>query len=242
MAVSPALRWPRASYLPKFRPDANTVLWLPGQDDPQSSIIRDRSGGGNDLTLTGATWVRVPRTGLWVLSLDGDDYVSKSVANFRSSDSSGCFACWFKTSTTANQTIFVSADTGTDVHQLYILVRSDDVLGIVQSDNDANDAVKGTTNVVDGKWHLAGWVSTGTAWILYLDGVAEGLSVTSGSNSGDWFADTTLRDNIGLGARLKSTNDNFFNGQLALARVTSDVPTASQALGIYNSERGLFDV
>ncbi|KKN81719.1 hypothetical protein LCGC14_0316310 [marine sediment metagenome] len=60
----------------KFRPDANTVLWLPGQDDPQSATIRDRSGFGNDGAITGATWVQNSK-GLWVLDFDGiDDIVT----------------------------------------------------------------------------------------------------------------------------------------------------------------------
>ncbi len=53
-----------------FRPDASTVLWLPGQDDAYSSTLRDRSGNGNDGTITGATWKRNSQ-GLWYLDFDG---------------------------------------------------------------------------------------------------------------------------------------------------------------------------
>ena len=69
---SPALRLVRANSGLTFRPDASCVLWLPGQDDPQSSTIRDRSGKGNHGTISGATWVRLP-SGLWCLSFDGTD-------------------------------------------------------------------------------------------------------------------------------------------------------------------------
>jgi len=48
---------------------------LPGQDDAYSAIIRDRSGNGNDGTITGATWARTGK-GHWYLSYDGvDDYI-----------------------------------------------------------------------------------------------------------------------------------------------------------------------
>ena len=74
MYRSPALRYARANLGLTFRPDANCVLWLPGQDDPQSSTIRDRSGNGNNGTFgAGAaapTWKRLP-SGLWVLDFDG---------------------------------------------------------------------------------------------------------------------------------------------------------------------------
>ena len=69
---SPALRYARANSGLTFRPNANTVLWLPGQDDAYSATIRDRSGQGNDGTITGATWARTGQ-GLWYLSFDGVD-------------------------------------------------------------------------------------------------------------------------------------------------------------------------
>ena len=67
---SPALRYARANFGITFRPDANTALWLLGQDDAYSAVIRDRSGNGNDGTITGATWTRLP-SGLWGLDFDG---------------------------------------------------------------------------------------------------------------------------------------------------------------------------
>ncbi len=72
---SPAFRNVRANSGITFRPDANTVLWLPGQDDPQSSTIRDRSGKGNDGTLANTTWVQNSK-GLWVLGFNGTTSVA----------------------------------------------------------------------------------------------------------------------------------------------------------------------
>ncbi len=69
---SPALRQVRANSGITFRPDANTALWLPGQDDPQSSTIRDRSGNKNDGTLVGTAWVQNSK-GFYVQSFDGAD-------------------------------------------------------------------------------------------------------------------------------------------------------------------------
>lgn len=74
MLRSPALRFVRPSYMPKYVPDANSVLWLPGQDDAYSSVIRDRSGYGNNGAITGATWKRTGQ-GLWYLDFDGADDV-----------------------------------------------------------------------------------------------------------------------------------------------------------------------
>ncbi len=93
---SPALRQVRANSGITFRPDANTVLWLPGQDDPQSSTIRDRSGKGNDGTLVGTTWAQNSK-GFWVQSFDGaDDVTTVSAAASINNlfDGGGTSICW----------------------------------------------------------------------------------------------------------------------------------------------------
>lgn len=68
----------RPSYMPKYVPTSSCVLYLPGQDDPQSTTIRDRSGKGNHGTISGAVWTRLS-WGLWCLGFDGagaaDDYI-----------------------------------------------------------------------------------------------------------------------------------------------------------------------
>ena len=63
---------PRNPLRLRFHPDANTVLWLPGQDDPQSSTIRDRSGNNNHGTIIGATWKQTGQ-GFWYPDFDGTD-------------------------------------------------------------------------------------------------------------------------------------------------------------------------
>ena len=56
-------------------PEAGCVLYLPGYP-AQGSILQDFSGQGNNGTITGATWERLP-SGLWVQYFDGtDDYVN----------------------------------------------------------------------------------------------------------------------------------------------------------------------
>ncbi len=67
----------RPSYKPKYWPvEPGCALYLEGQQDPQSSTIRDLSGYGNHGTIYGATWVRESK-GFWILSYDGaDDYTA----------------------------------------------------------------------------------------------------------------------------------------------------------------------
>lgn len=58
------------------KPDANQVLNLSGQDQAIGSTLKDRSGNGNDGTITGATWAKLP-SGLWYLDFNGSsNYVN----------------------------------------------------------------------------------------------------------------------------------------------------------------------
>jgi hypothetical protein len=63
----------RPSYMPKCWPlPSSCVLYLEGQQDPQSSTIRDLSGYGNHGTITGCTWTRTGQ-GLWYQNYAGGD-------------------------------------------------------------------------------------------------------------------------------------------------------------------------
>ena len=209
---------------------------------PNKNYIFDKSHYQNHGAITGATWVR-NAAGIWVLNFDGDDYVRNTTANWRSGDSAGSLLAWIKTSTDAQQTIFSSEDEASTNYTFRFRVNlTTGTIGIVQSNNDTPDAVNGTTNVRDGKWHLVGIVSSGTAWSLYVDTTTEGLTTTSGSNTGDWFADTPNRDNFAFGIRYSTSATLGFTGQIALGRVFSPVLTATQFLNIYNHELSLFNV
>jgi len=77
-------------------PELGCVLYLPGLPGGGSKIY-DRSPYGNQGTIVGATWVRLP-SGLWILSFDGfDDNVD--IAGLTDDLSSADFTamCWIKT-------------------------------------------------------------------------------------------------------------------------------------------------
>lgn len=173
----------------------------------------------------------------FLLSYDGNDYLKNAVANFRSADSAGAIEIWFRCSKTgANQTLFSSADEGTDVRYLNWGIRDDNVLGIRHRNNDATDETDGATNVCDGEWHHAVLSSNGTAWSIILNGVAESLTPGGGGNTGDWFADTTLRDNIFIGALERTGVAGQITAEIGFTRVYSREMLVPEALA--NKQRG----
>src|SRR3990167_11274628 len=195
------------------------VLYISGRRDFQGTdqFLSD-DGYGHLCTRTGALWT--PKG----YSFDGDDYIKNATADWQSLDSLGTILIWFKTSSAgATQTLFSSNDEGTATSRFLLYNRAaSNTLSILQQNaGDTADTVTGSTVITDGVWRLGGLVSNGIAYSISLNGVAEGLTVLTGSNTGDWFADTTLRDNFTIGADIKTTIANYFVGSIGEGLVYS---------------------
>jgi hypothetical protein len=146
---------------------------------------------------------------------------------------------WVQRSSSGNADyIFGAMDTASDTRQLALSFDSSDNLRITQRNNDTADNVTGDTAITDTDWHHVAVTSSGTAWILYLDGEAESLTVATGANTGDWFADTAGVDNAVIGAFCGSTcPSNLFAGGLMHIKVYSRAVTAAEVLADYNRGR-----
>ena len=173
------------------------------------------------------------------LYYDGNDVLSNGVANFRIADSSGAYEAWFRTSTTgANQILFSSADTLTANWMPHFYINTNDVLIFNAVKGGVGSSVTGSTNVVDGQWHHIVLSSSGTAWSIFLDGVAETLTPGGGGNNGDWFADIPNRDNLTIGARTFSGGTGLYmDGDIGWTRFYSRQMLVAEA--IVNTKRGM---
>lgn len=131
-------------------------------------------------------------------------YLRRAEANWRSGDSFGTISAWVKFDSIggSSKSIFVSSDEfgGMAVRALRFDVTATGLLEIYQVNNDIADSVRGGTTLVTDQWYYLVVVSNGSTYALYVNGVAETLSINSGTNSGDWFTETLLRDNILIGA------------------------------------------
>ncbi len=214
-------------------PPVNSVLYLPGFP-PVGSTIRDFSGQGNDGTITGAVWTRLP-SGLWYLDFDGtDDEVAFTGISITTEDFSGL--CWVNPDVGSysgrRNSIFGGAaqsflwrtqiNTGTQ----YI------------SKTDVADSPVSSTALTVDKWQLAGFVFDSTATTnnltFYLNGTADG-TVTFNQ---DFGASITF---YGRG-KTAATNADL-KGSGALPRLLLNTKlTAAQMAGFYNQERHLFGV
>lgn len=240
---SPALRNVRANSGITFRPDASCVLWYPGQDDPQSAVIRDRSGNGNNGTIDGATWTRTGQ-GLWYLDFDGVDNlvtVTDSASITDIFDGGGTVVAWINAGSDGEGGFGMIWNKG-DYFSVF-----DEAAGKVKLrfakyfSGDDGAWVTTATEVTINTWTFAAvtYNASGTAFdpIFYVNGAVK-ANTESGTPTGT--RDSKAGADLTIGNR--SIADLTFDGGLALVRSFDEILTATRILDIYNQERHLFGI
>lgn len=224
--VMDLLMKPRPSYMPKYVPKAGDgcVLYLEGQQDPQSATIRDLSGYNNHGTITGATWTRLS-SGLWVNSFITDDFIDCG-GNASLNLQVFTFMGWLYTTSGADQCILSGGVNGGSNFGLLKLstpsLRFDDFW--VAAPISYNVEYRN-------KWHQVGIHrdAANNASIVY-DGTLQSTGV---------YAGVFGFSNLLLGKRADALE---LDGKLALWKGFNRALSATEIAGIFQSERHLFQV
>lgn len=87
-------------------------------------------------------------------------------------------------------------------------------IGLIQRESDTNDRIYGDDTYEDNVPLLGMWSSTGSSYHFRLNGEDQDLTVEAGSNSGDWFGDTTIQ-NWWLGRQTNGFGTNYFEVDIA---------------------------
>jgi len=147
---------------------------------------------------------------------------------------------WVKAS--ALGTVLASGDATGTSRYFVIYIGASGVLYLETHAASGTNVIYGVTNTF-GIWKQVAVVSTGTAYSIYVNGIAEALTIAGGANNGDWLADIDNRDNWSIGAL--SLNGSLYSkitGQLVIERVLSMPLSATSVYKLYQSERRLFGV
>ncbi len=246
--TSPGLRLAGIGHGIAFRPDANTVLWLPGQDDAFSSTIRDRSGNGNDGTLANTTWVKNSK-GLWVLDFNATTSIvtvsdAASIQNIF--DGGGTIEAWINLASDGEQSL------GNIVNKNWRLRVDSESVGEIRL-----RFIQDFDGVADGTWTTttrALPINTCIYVAVSYDSDATTNNPTFVINETEFTVSSGITESVtpvgtrvsdigtDLGIGNRTTVDRTTDGTIGLVRA-SDVSRATTVLqGYHQQERGLFGV
>ncbi len=215
--------------VPDLRDSALHGAWL-NKLGGQRGIGKDFGPDGYD--LTNVSDVIAERVGG---QFDGSsNYLRRAVANWQSADNVGTVTAWFKLDALGSfQSILASSDEATNnlvfvvgvINTNRIFVRGRTTVGDI-------DEVRGSTTLVTDVWYHLVIVSTGSEYILYLDGELETPDVVNGTNSGRWLTDISGRDNVVIGSLVVSVVTWRFGGEIREVCYYDRALTASEAKAI----------
>lgn len=211
--------------------DADLRLAILNKTIAHRNLGVDASPGAYDLTPVNPTDIVTRSVGADFGGTNG--YLREAggkYADWRGGDSVGTILAWVKTTgiNGVHQVILGSADEGSTSRYLRFAISSGGLCNIRQRNNDTADHVSGDTVLLNGQWYRIALVSNGSAYAIYVDGQAEGLTVTSGANAGHWLDVTDDRDNLASGALRTSAPVNYFYGEIKDLRYYSRVLSAGE--------------
>lgn len=236
--MSVALKYARANSGLTFRPDANTVLWFPGQDDNFSSTVRDRSGSGNDGTIFGATWARTGQ-GLWYLTFDGaDDWIDLGTPATLNTGLANAFSVdiWCRKTATGLMILWSIGDKASVILECGIIVGGDSlpvvraVLATVNTDTTPKHA-----NILN-TWEMHTVDYDGTTLRHRVNGVQIGEIALAApmDNNAAWT--------FGVGGYGGADPDWYWQGDIGGVRVRNVSVPIAKTLYEFQQEQHLYGV
>lgn len=195
-------------YFGNFNPSklANSQLYIQ-RSGATISLCPDLSS--NALNFIQPTAVSQPFMATLTIQFASGDFMYNNTPNVFGSINAGriYFSGIFNTVGGLNNIILASADTATANHFFDFRIDTTGRLSIVtRTASGSNiDSLQGDTVLVNNEYYH-GWIDTdGSTWTAKLNGVTQTFSVVLGSNAGRFFNDVPNRDNLTIGASVRST-------------------------------------
>jgi len=215
-------------------PQPGCIFYVPGLPGGASKIY-DRSPYGNNGTIMGATWVRLP-SGLWYLSFDGqDDYVDCGMSdalNFTSEDFT--IKAWIKCDNFAVENAIFQKGAWISEGYFFQVTTSRRLDFYTIQAGPARQRTFGDQNVQANTWHHCVASRSGVSVKLYLD-TGEDIK-TAGTHLDPDPTDQPAR--IGL----RDDGGNDMAGCIALLEVWNRAWTTLDVEKSFDREKHLFGV
>jgi len=201
-------------------------LWSFNGPDISGTTAYDRSGSGNDGTITGATKT-IGKVGQ-ALSFNGSsNYIYK--ATFTNVPNSNLTICtWLKTPSVSSSYLFTinRSPSNYDKELIYSILGGKLLFYDFDGSYGFNTTPTSNTSVADNKWHHTCFTKNGINGVYYLDGSADGTATAAGDRtygSNDLVIGYSYRD-----------NNLYFNGSLDDLRIYNRTLSAAEIKQLYN--------
>jgi|GEM_PF-5664320 len=204
--------------------------WSFNAKDIYSTTAYDRSGQGNNGTITNSGVV-TGKVGQ-ALTFNGASTRVAMANGIYDAQTTGTITAWVKPKTTDLGTIISAV--GTDWFAFFVERSGSTFRPRVQ----CNCAGVGNVVVSDAfftadTWHHVAVTSTGSTWNLFIDGTAQALTVSGGTNNGKWFDDAGGTVTYEIGRRVGGAGDNALEGSMDEVRVYDKVLTTNEIAQLY---------
>lgn len=198
-------------YFGNFQPHklTNTQLYIQRKDSTVS-LCTDYSTNGYDLTQGVAA--NQPTLATTTIDFATNDFMSRTVANAFLSDTTGSvFISGVVNTLGLNQGVLTSGDTSSATRFIYFGIGIANRLLFQINNGGTATALLGSTVLTAGDYYSCEFRQDGTAIRMFLNGVEETVTASSGSNSGSfWWNTPTSRDNLVIGALIRSSTTFTF--------------------------------
>ena len=174
------------------------------------------------------------------ITFDGSDDLLKLSSSYLSGTEGVLWAVIYPTSFSGNPRVISSSDEGTSSSRLdFSCKASGNQFRVRQvSSNDTADDIRGSTTLSTSTLYIIIVRSDGSDYFMRINGADETITVSAGANSGDWFGDTAIRDNVVLGALQHTGTGQYFVGRIGEWGVCSAANTGEiPRLEAYLSDR-----
>jgi len=199
----------------------------------------DRSYKGNTLTENGTVTEGAVASGAELMGYSGfssSNYLSRAYdADFQFGTAAFSIMLWFKCTSTSARNIFFARDNGTyntSNPSITFEVESHKLRWTGQGATTSWDTIS-PENVDDGEWHFGVINSENGAQELFVDGVSVATTTTSMGSLSNGSALTYIGERPAISSPAAQMT-------LALFRISTFQPTASEVRKIYEAEKPMF--
>jgi len=117
------------------------------------------------------------------------------------------------------------------------------VIQYAQNNNGTVDDLRGDTSLSAATPYVMTWQSSGTLISMRVNATGQTIAVQTGGNNGDWYGDTSARDNFIVGARQSSAGVGLYmKGDIPEVLLWDTALSAGNVTTIEESEADYFGV